>query len=182
MKGYRLQVQLASTRALFAGSRRSEQAWKQAWENAGRVAAREWLDEYLPLHFEAGSSQRYRYAPRNPRWNRAKARGKAWVARGVFIRIPTPPTALVWKGQLQQSALANRRLHRIESVARMWQGRPMFRVRVRIPLPHPLNPKNRGELTRMTPTEARTLARLVFKHFKANAKRVRQRIVQTVSS
>jgi hypothetical protein len=180
-RGYNFRVKLESTRLLFAGSRASEKAWKDAWTAAGQVAARKWIDEFLELHFEPGNSQRYRLAARNPSWQRKKARGRAYVRRGVWVSIPTPPVALVWKGQLKNRVLSNRRTLQIQSIARMWKGAPHFRVKVPVPIPHPLNPKNKGEVTRMIASETRLLQRLTFREFKKQTKQIRQKVTVKVA-
>lgn len=105
-----------------------------------------WVQEFLPRHFETMAFGRYNYAPRG--------RGYQERKRRVTGMQPIP---LVFFGELRSTVLANRGKGLIRVVATATANRQQVRVPVRIP--HPINPKNKGELVRTTKDEYQQVGR-----------------------
>lgn len=120
------------------------------FNRAVRIALTEaglyWQQNFLHRHFEASAFGRYNYAPRGYRYQNRK--------RYVTHREPLP---LVFLGELRDYVLSNRDKGAIRVQSTATATRQQVRVPVR--LPHPINPKNRGELTRPSSAENKEIGR-----------------------
>jgi len=132
---------------------------KRALWTAGRL----WLMTFRQRHFEPGAKQRYRYADRTFRWNYKKAYGRN-PSRNRSRNLPLHPRQvqdLVYTGDLKAAVLGRPvDAFNIETTATSNR----VRARVRVPLPHPLNPKNRGEVTRLNREEFRAMHREAYEN------------------
>lgn len=147
-----------------------------------KKAASEWIDRFLPLHFGVMSFGRYNYAPRSGRYQNYK-RNSPWLRKNVWGGTPRQwnatyvpnlylgqtPEPFRYTGELKDYVLANRQAGNILSATRaVSRGQEAF-VRIPVQLPHPIHPKNAGELTKLLAGEKahltavfnRELARLV---------------------
>jgi len=149
----------------------------------GEVVGVEWVVTMLPTHFGSNAAGMYSHAPRTPGWKRRKLRAKQ---RGglIFLGLRPnyiPPNAFtintprgkqfaqwvvrapqdimddnVFTGWMRSKVLnKTASAFNIRSKATRGQGR----VTVPVPLGHPRNPKNVGELTGVTGKQAARLRR-----------------------
>lgn len=127
------------------------------------TAAREWVRQFLPLHFGPGATQRYGYAARSRRTLQIKQRANSvrrWRS-SIPVPIPRPNGALVWTGDLKEEAT---RLARDPDSAKLTSSGASGKeyVRVRIKLPHPMRPQNAEELTRLITSELTVMQRIAM--------------------
>lgn len=134
------------------------------WVRAGLVeAAKYWIANYLPLHFQRGAEQRYNYAPRTRRTHAIKARaaqrGLIYSPKGGEVPYAGPPAPWVWTGDAKQALLGRS--------PDSFNIRPTAtsntqKVVVPLPIGHPINPRHKGELTVVTRAERRKLTDIVL--------------------
>jgi len=92
-----------------------------------------WVEQFMPLHFRPGATNRYGYRIRSDAWKEYKR------------RIYGHSKPLIETGLMRDRLLANAG---IRIVARATNKKAS--VRVKMPLPHPLNPKaGKGEIGRL---------------------------------
>ena len=103
-------------------------------------------DNFLPFHFDRMAFGRYNYAPRLSKYQEKKRR--------ITHNEPIP---LVFLGELRDYVLSNRQKGHIRVIATATATRQQVRVPVR--MPHPLNPKNRGELSKPAPVENKEIGK-----------------------
>jgi len=135
---------------------------RSVMEEVGEV----WVQEFMPLHFKPGATKRYGYKIRSEQW-------KAYKRRLFGESKP-----LIFTGQMRDQLLANAG---IRIVARATNNRAS--VRVKMPIPHPLNPKaGKGELGRLDigRREETTLVTFAMKLLKRSivSKVLRQKVLQ----
>ena len=132
---------------------------------AGMEAGYYWINNYLHLHFEPQAYQRYGYARRSFRWNRKKQNAvKAYSPNtGREYPAPKPPKPLVWTGEMRDRVLSRKNSYQVKATAKFASDdrRQVVNIRIPIPLPHPINPKNRGELTKLAMSEWRKMRSIV---------------------
>lgn len=106
-----------------------------------------WIDHFLMMHFEIGAEARYGYIRRSPFWIRLK--------QSIGELRP-----LVFTGELLRMVQGgNQRI-----VAKATQSKQ--RVVVKVPIPHPLNPKaGKGEIGRLTQSELEEMHAFANKRF-----------------
>jgi hypothetical protein len=125
--------------------------------------AQYWLVYFREKHFDPGAFQRYGYEARSAKYNAIKRRAltvKDW--QGREHTAPKPPAPLVWSGSLRDAVLKKSPAD-FNIVARATANRQT--VSVKIPIPHPLNPKNAGEIGRLIPSEVRAMQEYAVKLF-----------------
>lgn len=153
-------VQIKRHRNLADTQRQFNQIIREVLIETGQY----WAREFLPKHFEPGASGRYGYAPREERTRRIKRYAKQ-VHRwdGAVVPLADNPRPLVFTGELIEDVLgrdpANFSVRATATSNRQ-------RVVVKVPLPHPLNPKNKGEVTRLIPSELRAMHRFATRRLK----------------
>lgn len=153
-----------SFRAIVEQTRADYMVSKSALNEAVRVSlvdgpAATFTAEVLSRKFEPSAFARYGYPPRSGKWNEIKRRG----SERLGVPPMSPPIALVWTGaaghplSVRETVLggvaSGETLRRAQGIAR---GERM-ELRVKIPIPHPLNPRNAGELKSITADEKRRL-------------------------
>ena len=125
-----------------------------------RDVAALWIAQFLPRHFTNQAISLYRYAFRKPRYVERKRR-----LRPELI----PPAPFQFRGTLMDYVMANAQSGQMLSASKAvatWStsknpsGKSQIKIPVRIP--HPIHPKNRGELTRLAPSEIREMRRTFF--------------------
>lgn len=149
-----------------------------------RDVATWWVNTLLAGHFEYEAMAKYGLRPRSDKWNRRKNRG--WIPpddfytrqnrkRGIdparlWTRITPHPVGqerpLDARGQIKAHVLAGRQTF-IANMSVPTTGR--IRATVKIPVPHPINPKFKGEMVRTTFVEREQMKRMF-------AKRLRERL------
>lgn len=174
-----LHIQLESVRMAITTAR-GKTAFNKAVNQAGEEVARYWIDHYLLKHFDEGAYQRYRYAARTPRWNRIK-RQEAWWYKGQLWYLQHPPRPLVFTGEMERHVMRRMHVLPIEAKAGAYGGRWNARVKVKISIPHALNPKNKGELKRVNPSEWRYLKWMWWQGVQARIKRDKIKIVKKIA-
>lgn len=114
-----------------------------------------WIDNYLPLHFGNQAMSRYGYARRSQRFLRRKA-----IVRPDLV----PPSPMEYTGELKEYLLGKARSGAMLNASKaistgVSKKNPNGKLRVTIPIriPHPINPKNKGELSRVTRQERRAM-------------------------
>lgn len=160
---------MATVRVIWKKPRRIKQAAFNAMvREALRAAAKEWVGAFALRHFEAGAAQRYRYQARQERYRRRRA--------GLARSRGETPADLVWSGEARRRArerAANPDGVRI--VARATAR--MQRVRVPIPIGHPIRAEHAGDYGRLTQEEFRAMRRRAREHLRrlmAEAERERE--------
>lgn len=133
--------------------------------------AQMWIVRFRELHFGPGAVQRYSYVARSAKYNAIKRRAltvKDWQGREVTA--PKPPSPLVWSGSLRDAVLKKSPAD-FNIVARATSNRQT--VSVKIPIPHPLNPKNAGEIGRLIPSEVREMQEFAVQLFLAEIEKLK---------
>lgn len=120
------------------------------WNRLVREALEEdvapyWILNYLPLHFEPGAVQRYSYAARQEKYNRKKRTRDVVKIKGKVVPLAKPTGPLVLTGELRTSLLG-KTPEQFNSKATVTSKKWQLRIPLRIP--HPINPRNSGELSR----------------------------------
>lgn len=123
------------------------------------IVSKHWVDKMLPLHFGNAAMNRYGY----------KFRSRRHLARKAVIRPDlVPPAPLEYTGELKSYVMGNARSGQIINSTRTVPKRGsqktagVIRAIIPVQIPHPLNPKNKGELTRIIRSERRELDRMFF--------------------
>lgn len=146
------------------------------------AAAQLWIKEFLPLHFIPSATQRYGYAPRNAKYRAIKRRAeKIRIAEfsNVFVPAPSPPSPLVWTGELKKEVLG-RPLSEYNIKARATSNKQQVRVPVKIP--HPLNPKNSGEITKLITLEILAMQNEAMKVFRKELEKRQTTKTETIKA
>lgn len=102
-----------------------------------------WISDFLPLHFLPSAVQRYGYT----------ARSRRTLARKYKKNGSTAP--LVDTGKFRDSVLHKSPLD-FNIVARATTNKQT--VKVKVPVPHPLNPKNAGEIRQSVNAEWKAMS------------------------
>lgn len=136
---------------------------------AGEFAGRHAIRNYLPLHFQPGAVQRYRYSARRSEYNKIKQRMRRvrpWITggkRGVAKPAPKPPAPWVWSGDLRDKLLSKSpEDFNIRSTATS----KTQKVQIKLPTPHPISRDHRGELGRITNAEMKEMSKLAIQHYR----------------
>lgn len=124
----------------------------------------EWVKRYLKFHFEKRAFGRYAYAARRRRWNEFKMRlakrgSFHWPKYGPLYRAENPPKPMVFTGRLRDQVL-NKNVYQPKATKRQGNGVFLLRVPIRTARGSEsgvINPRNRGELGRLNPTEQREM-------------------------
>lgn len=120
-------------------------------------AAKWWIEHFLPLHFEPSAVRRYGYAARKAEHNAIKRRARMVKKPGTaqtYVPAPKPPAPLVYTGELKREVLSRPvSAFKIKATA---TGKKQ-KVRVPVRIPHPINPKNSGELTKLVNEELKMM-------------------------
>lgn len=151
-----------------------------ATREALRAAAKFWIKKFLPLHFELQAVQRYGYAARDRVYRRIKReieRIKIAEFSDVTVPAPKPAKPLVWTGEMRDEVLG-RPLSEYKIKARATAKKQTVKVPVRIP--HPLNPKNSGELTRLINEEIRAMQRIALAKFEVELRKIEGQKTETI--
>lgn len=149
----------------------SQREFNEIVRHALRSAAAWWLHFMLPKHFEPGAARKYKYTPRNSRYQRTKyfmglqgryitKRGPGDIPEGTKVLATFPPAPLVWTGDMKAKVL-NRPVNEYIAASRATATSNRQRIRVPIPLGHPIPSHNTHELTVVT-TEEMSELRHVF--------------------
>ncbi|WP_166820517.1 hypothetical protein [Thalassoroseus pseudoceratinae] len=129
-------------------------------------AAEFWIKEFLPLHFESSAVRRYGYAARKSYYNKLKRRARMILKPGTaqqYVPAPKPPGPLVYTGELKKEVLSRPvSAFKIKATA---TGKKQ-KVRVPVRIPHPINPKNSGELTKLVNEELKMMHRVATEALK----------------
>lgn len=139
-------------------------AWNHLIAGAYRLAGEYWVEHFLPLHFTAGAVQRYSYAARTRRYLERKRFAKALRdGKGNWFVPIKPPLPLVYSDQLRKDVLGrNKSAFNIRATATSNK----HQVRVPVRIPHPLNPKNAGEIVRWNDQEKEILRGVIMQAMK----------------
>lgn len=127
---------------------------RQAMHGAGEY----WVTHILPLHFLPSAVHRYAYISRTERYLRRKRRAtrvREW--RGQWVNAVQPPLPLVWSDALRRSTRRPLSEWNIRATATANRQKVVVPVR----LPHPMNPKNAGEITRVNNEDIRNMRRII---------------------
>lgn len=146
-----------------------------AFRTAGQEAGFWWINNCLEKHFEQRAYQLYGYARRSFRWNQKKSNAKRAYSPNTGRVYPAeqPPKPLVWTGEMRDHVLSRRSSYQVKATAKFSSGERQQLISVVVPvgIPHPINPRNKGELTRIAPSEWRHMRGIVFqkakKHLRA---------------
>lgn len=137
-----------------------------AFRLGGQEAGWWWINNCLPRHFTFAAYQLYGYARRSFRWNQKKLNAKRAysVNTGASYPAEQPPVPMVWTGELRRHVLGRTNSYQVKATAKFATGdrKQIVRVSVPVGIPHPINPKNAGELTRIAPSEFRQMKSIVF--------------------
>lgn len=124
---------------------------KRSMEKAGEM----WIKEFLPIHFTPKAVQRYRYAKRSDTLNAIKRRARQITNEaGVKVPMEKPPSPFVWTGEMKREVLG-RSVDEFNIRTTATSNKVKAKVPVRIP--HPLNPKNAGEIPRLVRDEIKAM-------------------------
>lgn len=129
-----------------------------------KAAALFWIKEFMPLHFQEGAYQRYSYAARGARYNAIKRKAETvrdWHSGNKMPR-PKPAAPLVWTGSFREQLLNRTPQAFNMSIA---ATKTKQTVRVKLPCPHPLNPKNASEPGRLITEEIRQMQKVAIQEF-----------------
>lgn len=123
-------------------------------------AADYWIKNYMNLHFGPGATSRYHYNFRSKVWLEYKAR---------FYPTLVLPAPFEFTGELMSFVMDNARSGRMLDASKAIstfpsKQNPSGKQRVKIPIriPHPIHPRYAGELSRLLPSEARQMRRVMF--------------------
>jgi hypothetical protein len=160
-----ISVTVKEERPRWLGSQRE---FNEIVRHALRSAAFYWFDRFLPLHFQPGSARKYGYTPRTQKYQRLKyflgragayitKRGPGDIPEGTKVRATFPPQSLVWTGDMKQKVLSRPPADYVSS-SRATATSNRQRIRIPIPLGHPIPAHNTHELTVVTPDEYEILS------------------------
>lgn len=129
------------------------------------AAAAHWLKHFLPLHFLTTAIDRYGYKPRRKKWNDYKRAAKTIYVKPesnpkhpmAGLRVANPnyhkePDPLVWTGHLK-AFVTQKPIEMYTNNARFTYLGKNPTIKVLVPLSHPINAVNAGEITKMTAEE-----------------------------
>jgi hypothetical protein len=133
------------------------------------VAAKYWIQHFLPLHFTATAYQRYQYSRRGSVYNAIKAKMEMvqpWQSRKKYgpktIPAPKPPLPWVWSGDLRTQLLSmSPEQFNIQATATSNRQK----IRVPIPSPHPIPAGHKGELGKLNHEEMEIMTKIAFDHY-----------------
>lgn len=155
-----LKFTLTKTRKRWEAANLSAGELNDIFRASLRATAEQWINTMLPQHFGNEAMNRYGY----------KFRSKRHLARKAWLRPDlSPPAPLEYTGELKSYVMGNatsgQMLNRTKTISTgPSQKNPNGKLRMTIPVqvPHPLNPKNAGELSRVIRSERRELDRLFY--------------------
>lgn len=157
-----LRLSIREQRKEWLGSQR---AFNELARKALTRAAQHWIEHMLPLHLAPGAAGYYGFGPNSGRWWALKGRASRWPdSHGVFQAVRKPPQIMVMTGE-QQDAIRARMASGLNIVATATgataknpEGK--FRVQVKVPTEHPINPRYAGFYTKLLPAEFDVLAKV----------------------
>lgn len=172
-----LRVTITRARSWYLASGKSKSEINRAFKEAGQEVGKLWSTKFALKHFQPGATARYQYKRRGYRWNRFKIDEKEY--RNPFDNIKRPilkpqPWNLVCCGQFKERVETGRGGFRVHSTAKGNKANEqLINVYVRIPLPHPLNPKyaskgqgkgkdGTGDMVRLIRAESIEMGRLLM--------------------
>ncbi len=133
-----------------------------------------WIKEFLPLHFQPSAVQRYSLAARRSAYLLIKQKVDYlnigfWSQKqhqyiGQRVKIAKPTAPLVLTGNLRDSLLAKARGGGLTIKTTATSNKAI--VRVKCPIPHPINPKNKGEITRLIRPEIEAMNKVFVRMIK----------------
>lgn len=128
-----------------------------------------WAKEFLPKHFGRSSRPRYNYVARRPKYNAAKRRAKKIKVKGGFVKAPQPPEPFQWSGAWKESVLSKAPSD-FKTVATSTSKKQ--KVRIKVPIPHALQPRNAGEFRRVLTSEIKVMQKFAINRFAEEMKSV----------
>lgn len=159
--------------------------WNDIIREALKEAAEFWIATCLPKHFEQGASQRYQYEKRREAYLRLKRimeKVRPWIGtkrQAAYIPAPKPPRPWVWSG-MTIDKLLKRSPSDFNIQARATSKRQT--VRVPLPVPHPTNPNNVGELGKMTRDEFRMMSEIALAVVRLKLQDISQEITTRIAA
>lgn len=154
---YRLNLKITQSRPPELLMREWNSLVREALE---QDVAKFWIANYLPLHFQPSAVQRYSYAARTDKYLRRKRTKDKVKIKTKVVPIWKPTGPLILTGELMNSLLG-KSPEAFNSKATVTSKKWQLRVPLRIP--HPINPRNSGELSRLVKEETSKLQSLAIK-------------------
>jgi hypothetical protein len=143
----------------------------------GKAVTDYWIPVALPKHFRPEAVQAYQYAARRPVYNKIKNKANyiepnfKYNARGR--RMPSakfpnpnlgksPVNPLELTGQMKTGLLGKppQSFNMVFSITNAKQV-----VRLKLPINHPINPKNKGEVGRLNNEDRRIMSKIANQRF-----------------
>lgn len=155
-------------------------------EQALREAADEWIRNYLPLHFDNSAIGRYGYKPRSSKYNALKVRRNfLFDYRNKIVRPVQKPQPTVFSlfGDLKNFVMGNQASGDMLRRTRIQGATTRMTAKIPVNFPHPINAKNKGEMTRIRRNEHNAIMRLAFERLKEllrSAPRVSDRVLNAL--
>lgn len=126
-------------------------------------ASMAWFTKYFPLHFQRVGASRYGFARRTPNWYKIKSRAKrARDSKGSYRPTTRPATDNVWSGELRDDLKVT--TQNVKKLATTRYRGYRMKIRISIPIPHPVRPEYHNEITRISPDEYQEIGFEALEH------------------
>jgi hypothetical protein len=159
-------VRVERIRKEWADSKRGKAALNRIFREALTDVAAFWIEHILPTHFGNQATALYGYRFRSDRYLKRKRR-----LRPDLI----PPAPFELSGQLKDYVMTNAQSGRMLANSKPVATSSKIRVTIPVRIPHPIHPKNRGELSRLNRSDRRQMRRYFMMRLKARIAEAPQR-------